>query len=251
MTMGTLYPQIRASRFRNDHAQNFKEVLVNSTIPGSDSAMTMKIYSQPQAGVKAFRQGALNVALTRAAANADTTWDGNPDTALNVIASTSATGNVASEGAIRGASIQGRNKGTNINWVLALNLNGRNDSGKQAVQIHGLDVRCENYGNVGTEIVGIDVNLSDENANVDPHLTYGIRVRNTDASGMPAADAALHVSHTSTNGFDAFAHLATNSGDGAVASTTTPSGAATEALIVKIGSNLRYIPCYAAVGFGG
>jgi hypothetical protein len=147
-------------------------------------------------------------------------------------------------------SVQGRNSGTNISWILGLNLNGRNDSGKTADQIHGIDVRCENYGNVNTEIVGIDVNLSDENDG-GVHTKYGVRVRNTDQSAQGAADAALHVSHTSTNGFSAFAHLATNSGDGAVASTTTPSGAATEALIVKIGSNLRYIPCYAAVGFGG
>jgi hypothetical protein len=246
----TVYPRIQASRFRHAHTQNFKEVLIESKIPGSDSAMTLKVDAQPLIGVKAFRQGALNVALTRAAGEADTTWDGNPDTGVNVIARTNATGNVASQGAIRGMSVQGRNSGTNISWILALNLNGRNDSGKTADQIHGMDVRCENYGNVNTEIVGIDVNLSDENDG-GVHTKYGVRVRNTDQSAQGAADAALHVSHTSTNGFSAFAHLATNSGDGAVASTTTPSGAATEALIVKIGSNLRYIPCYAAVGFGG
>lgn len=244
-------PTLRVSRVRRTSARDGLPILVESTIPGSDSARTVLIDSQPEAGVKAFRQGALGVTLTRAAAQADTTWDGNPDTAVNISARTNATGNVASEGGIRGLQCQARNSGTNLNQVIGMNLSGRNDSGKQAVTIHGMDLRIENYGNVGTEIVGIDVNLSDENANVDPHLTYGIRVRNTDASGMPAADSAFHVSHTSTNGFDAFAHLATNSGDGAVASTTTPSGAATEALIVKIGSNLRYIPCYAAVGFGG
>ena len=218
---------------------------------GGDRPSGLRILQEVLAGTGAFRQGAFNLQLNRAAAQADTTWDGNPDCGLKLIATNQATGNVASEGAIRGADIQARNRGTNINWVNAMNLNARNDSGKQAVSLWGLMIRVENYGNVGTDIVGIDVNLSDENANVDPHTTHGILIRNTDQSGMPAADAAIKVSHTSTNGFDAFAELATNSGDGAVASTTTPTGAATEALIVKIGANLRYIPCYAAVGFGG
>ena len=111
-------------------------------------------------------------------------------------------------------------------------------------------IRVENYGQVDTDIVGLDINLSDE-ADTGGHTKHGLLIRNTDQSAQAAADAAIKVSHTSTNGFDAFAELATNSGDGAVASTTTPTGAATEALIVKIGANLRYIPCYAAVGFGG
>ena len=218
---------------------------------GGDNPSGFRILQEVKSGTGAFRQGALNLQLNRAAGEADTTWDGNPDCALKIIATNRATGNVASEGAIRGIDAQARNRGTNINWVNAANLNARNDSGMQAVSLWGLMIRVENYGNVGTDIVGLDINLSDENANVDPHTTHGILVRNTDQSGMPAVDAAIKVSHTSTNGFDAFADLATNSGDGAVASTTTPTGAATEALIVKIGANLRYIPCYAAVGFGG
>lgn len=244
-------PALKVPKVRRTSARDGLPILVDSTIAGGDSARTMLIDSQPEAGTKAFRQGALGITLTRAAAQADTTWDGNPDTALNISARTNATGNAASEGAIRGLQVAARNSGTNINWVLGGNISARNDSGKQAVQLHCLDVRIENFGNVATEIVGIDVNLSDENSNVDPHDKYGIRVRNTDASGMGAVDAALHISHSSTNGFTAFAHLATNAGDGASASVATPAGNTTEALIVKIGSNLRYIPCYAAVGFGG
>ena len=216
---------------------------------GGDSPKGFSILQEVKSGTGAFRQGALNLQLNRAAAEADSVWDGNPDCALKLIATNRATGNVASEGAIRGIDAQARNRGTNINWVNAANLNARNDSGMQAVSLWGLMIRVENYGNVGTDVVGIDVNLSDENANVDPHTTHGILIRNTDQSGMPAADAAIKVSHTSTNGFDAFAELATNAGDGAVASIATPAGDTTEALIVKIGANLRYIPCYEAVSF--
>lgn len=199
------------------------------------------------AGPGGIRQGALNVQIARASDQPIGTWEGNPDVGIKVLARNYAD-NGAGDGSERALDVQARNSGLNISGVFAANFNARNDVGKQAVQLKGLDIRIENYGNVGTEIVGIDVNLSDENSNVDPHTKHGIRIRNTDQSGMGAVDAALHISHTSANGFAAFAELATNAGDGAVASTTTPTGAATEALIVKIGANLRYIPCYAAVG---
>ena len=208
-----------------------------------------QLYFEALAGPGGIRQGALNVQINRASDQAITTWDGNPDVALKIIA-TNRADNTASNGALRGFDVQARNRGANISGVFGMNVNARNDSGKQAVELKGIDVRVENYGNVGTDIVGIDVNLSDENSNVDAHTKHGILIRNTDQSGMGAADAALKVSHTSTNGFAAFAELATNAGDGAVASIDTPDTTTTEALIVKIGSNLRYIPCYANATFG-
>jgi len=251
MASARIQTTLKAPKFGRLIGSKESPVTLTQSIPGGGSSRAFYVNITPIAGTAAYRQGALAVSLTRAAGDADTTWDGNPDTAVNISATTSATGNASAEGSIRGLQCAARNRGTNINWVLGANISARNDSGKQASRLAGIELRIENYGNVADEIVGINVNLSDENSNVDPHTKYGIRVRNTDASGMGAVDAALHVSHSSTNGFAAFAHLATNAGDGAVASTTTPTGAATEALIVKIGSNLRYIPCYAAVGFGG
>ena len=214
--------------------------------PGGDSTRAFTINHLCTPGTKAYRQGVLSVALTRT--DKDTTWDGNPDTAVNVSARVTAA-NTVNEGAVRGLQVQARNSGTNINWVLGQNLNAHNDSGKQAASLHGLDIRIENYGNVADAIVGLDINLSDENSNVDPHTKHGLLIRNTDASGMGAVDAAIKVSHTSTNGFDAFAEFASATGDGVVASTATPAGAATHALIVKVGSDLGYIPVYAASSF--
>ena len=215
---------------------------------GSDSEKGFTITNAAQAGTKAYRQGVLNVSLTRAAGQEDTVWDGNPDTAVNISASVTAA-NAVNEGAVRGLQVQARNKGTNINWVLAANINGRNDSGKQAASVHGLDIRIENYGNVADEIVGLDINLSDENSNVDAHTKHGLRIRNTDASGMGAVDAAIHVTHTSTNGFDAFAQFGSATGDGVVASVAEPAGNTSHALIIKIGGTSYYIPVYDAVSF--
>ena len=215
---------------------------------GGDSARGLYVKNAAIAGTKAYRQGVLAVELTRAAGQEDTVWDGNPDTAVNISASVTGA-NAVNEGAVRGLQVSARNKGTNINWVLGVNIGARNDSGKQAAQVHGLDVRIENYGNVATEIVGIDINLSDENSNVDPHTKHGLRIRNTDQSGMGAVDGAIHISHTSTNGFDALIHAATATGDGFVASVATPAGDTTHAMIVNIAGTLYYIPVYAAVTF--
>lgn len=209
---------------------------------------TITMDQEVLSGTKAYRQGVLQIGINRAAAQADTTWDGNPDCAFKVIATNRATGNLAGQGGIRGMDIQGRNRGTNIGEVNSAQFNARNDSGMQAVSLYVLKLRAENYGNIGTDLVGINVELSDENSNVDPHTKHGILVRNTDASGMGAVDAAIKLSHTSTNGFTAFAELAA-SGDGYAAASNAVSSGTTEALVVKIGANLRYIPCYAAATF--
>jgi hypothetical protein len=214
---------------------------------GSDSATGFSLLQEVLTGTKAFRQGALNVQINRAAAEADSVWDGNPDCGIKLIATNRATGNVAAEGAVRGIDVQGRNRGTNINWVNGANVNARNDSGMTASSLWGIMIRVENYGTVNTDIVGLDVNLSDEN-DTGTHTKHGILIRNTDASAQAAADAAIKVSHTSTNGFTAFAELAA-AGDGYAAASNAVSSGTTEALVVKIGANLRYIPCYAAATF--
>ena len=218
------------------------------TEAGGDAAIGREIAVAGLAGTQAYRQGALNVQFGRAAAQADTVWDGNPDTGVLIQARTYATGNAASVGAIRGLNVIGRNSGTNVNWVLGVNVSARNDSGMQAVQVHGQDIRIENYGNVATEIVGLEITLSDENSNVDPHTKHGLRIRNTDASGMGAVDAAIQVSHTSTHGFTAFAAFAAATGDGVVANVAIPDGNTSHALIISIAGTPYYIPVFAAVG---
>jgi hypothetical protein len=215
---------------------------------GGDSSRGLYVQLAALSGTGAYRQGALAVSLSRASGQQDSVWDGNPDTAVNISARNSAS-NATSEGAVRGLQVQGRNSGANINWVLGINVNARNDSGKQAVQVHGQDIRIENYGNVATEIVGLDINLSDENSNSDPHTKHGLRIRNTDASGMGAVDAAILISHTSTNGFTSFASFATATGDGCVASVAEPSGNTTHAIIFDVGGTPIYVPGYAAASF--
>lgn len=212
---------------------------------GSDSVLGCQVTAVCLSGVKALRQGALNVQCTRASDQSDTTWDGNPDTAM-LVQSRNTASNSSNSGAVRGASITGRNSGTNINWVLGLNINARNDSGKTANTVGGAELRIENYGTVSTEIVGFNINLSDENSSND-HLKYGLRVRNTDASGMAAVTAAVHTSHTSPNsGFSHFLHAAAT-GDGVTtgANDALNGLTGTARLLVKVGTTAFYAPLVA------
>jgi hypothetical protein len=215
---------------------------------GGDSPVGFKVTQEVLSGTAAFRQGALSVTINRAAAEADTAWDGNPDCGLKLAATNRATGNAVNEGAVRGIDVSARNRGTNINWVNSAHFGSRNDSGMTAASITGLSLRIENYGDIADSIVGLDVNLSDENDG-GTHTKHGILIRNTDLSAQTAVDAAIKISHTSTNGFTALIEAAAATGDGFVASTSTPASAATHAMIVKTSSGLAYIPCYAAATF--
>ena len=215
---------------------------------GGDSGRGIRLELTVLAG-GGFRQGAHSISMERAVGQ-DHVWDGNPDAGLK-IGATNRAANASSEGAVRGLDISARNRGDNLAWAHGGNINARNDSGSSIDELQGIGTRIENYGALATSIIGIDVNLSDESNAGGAHTVHGIRIRNTDQSAQPVVDAALLISHTSTNGFDALIEAAAAAGDGFVVSTATPSGAATHAMIVEINGTKGYIPVYAAVGFGG
>src|SRR3990172_4779712 len=93
--------QVVRIRLESKILADFKEntIVFYNSEAGSDSQRGVYIDVDPIAGTKAYRQGALAVDLTRASGQQDTTWDGNPDTAVNISAKNSAA-NTASEGAI-------------------------------------------------------------------------------------------------------------------------------------------------------
>lgn len=78
-------------------------------------------------------------------------------------------------------------------------IGSQNKSGGIAPTLRGLTVTPENYGTVATEFGGIDIVLKNE-ANAAT-LTYGMRIRNIDASAQAAIQAALLLSNTATHGF--------------------------------------------------
>lgn len=151
-----------------------------------------------------MRQGALNVTITRASTSAMTAWDGNPDTAIKVISRNNATNGITQNG-VRALDIQARNDGTNA-WVKTMELNARNSSGKNTVDMVGLHIRMEVYGQVDDNITALDIEMSAENDTSSPKKT-AILIRNTDGSGMTVVANVIELTNTSTNGFGAFLNM--------------------------------------------
>ncbi len=184
-----------------------------------------------------FRTGVQNIQMIRLATQAlAATWDGNGDEAQKIIARNYANNLDGSTliGGARALNLQARNSGTNLSWVRTLELNARNDSGKNVTELLGAHIRIENYGNVATDAVGMDIEFSDESSNVDPHTKTCLLIRNTDASGMGAVDDVIQISHTSTNGFTNFLHFGAATGDTYTGKTTAVAALGTTLGYVKV-----------------
>lgn len=226
------------------------KVTITRTAVGGDAEKMLDLLLYPKTGTKGFRQGAGNIQVLRLAAQPFiATWDGNPDCGLKILARNYGNNldGVTRIGGERALDIQARNSGTNLSWVKTMELNARNDSGKNVTELHGLHVRAENYGNVFTDVRGVDIEISDENT-TQSQERMGLVIRSTDLSGMSAVNEVIKILHTSTNGFDALFNFAGATGDTAVANTHAIDGHAL-AFIAKCKHNSvdGYIPFFAAV----
>ncbi len=223
---GSVLMQIGKTTMQIGDAGNGRTLNIYYSHAGGDSPKGIAVIAAALAGTKGLRQGAVNIALTRAAAQAlVATWDGNPDTSMKVI-----TRNYANNldgatriGGARALDIQARNSGTNLSWVKTMELNARNDSGKNVSELLGLHIRAENYGNVYTSTIGLDIELSDENTTQAQPRT-GIQIRSTDGSGMSAVEQVFKISHSSTNGFTNLFKFNAATGDTYTAKVTAGGG---------------------------
>jgi len=180
-----------------------------------------------------FRNGVQNIQMIRLPSQAlAATWDGNPDEGVKIMARNYANNldGVTRIGAVRALNLQARNSGTNLSWVKTVEINARNDSGKNVSELHCFHVRAENYGNVFTDVKGLDVEISDENT-TQSQERMGLHIRSTDLSGMSAVDEVLKVTHTSTNGFTNLIKFGAATGDTYTAKATA---------VASLGSTLGY-----------
>lgn len=235
-------------RWQGQHT--FQKVNIYLKKAGSDTEKALYVDVDALAGTKGFRQGAINVSVERASDQAFAVgWDGNDDCGVKIISRNRANNldGATRIGGARALNIQARNSGTNLSWVKTMELNARNDSGKNVSELHGLHIRAENYGNVYTDIRGVDVEISDENTGGGGER-MGIVIRSTDLSGMGAVDEVFKILHTSTNGFTNLINFAGATGDTAVANTHSIDGHAL-AFIARCKHNSvdGYIPFFAAV----
>lgn len=102
---------------------------------------------------------------------------------------------------MRGVNTSVTNRPTGTLGILeGAAIGAQNKSGGVSPTIRGMTIRGENYGTNATEFGVLDVNCSDEVG--AGTLRYGLRVRNTDASGVAAMGHGLLFSSSATNGFD-------------------------------------------------
>ena len=217
---------------------------------GGDSPQAIDIDVAVLTGTSGFRQGALNIGVTRAAGQEFiATWDGNGDNAVKILARNYGNNldGATRIGGVQAFNVQGRNSGTNLSWVTTQEVNARNDSGKGVTDLRGIHLRMENYGNIYTSNTGLDIEMSDENTTQSQTRT-AVLIRNTDASGMSAVNNVFKISHTSTNGFTNLFYFNATSGDCAAAGTLTGSGGADilcdARITCSINGTAYYIPLY-------
>lgn len=210
----------------------FQKVNVGQLDKGSIYRPLEMIYSAESATL-GYRQGILNLQITRASDKAwGTGWDGNPDCALKMLASNYASNldGATRVGGVRALDIQARNRGTNLAWVKTVEINGRNDSGMNVTDVVVVHIRAENYGNIFTSNIALDLEMSDENTTQSQTRT-ALQIRNTDASAMSAVNNLMKVSHSGTNGFTNFMYCGA-SGDTYTAKVTA---------VASLGNTLGYL----------
>ena len=101
---------------------------------------------------------------------------------------------------MRGINLSINNKsGGTMGQLEGINCGACNKSGGTTPSLLGMTVTPENYGTISTTFGGIDVVLKNEG--VQATTSFGIRIRNIEASGVGAIGAAVSVSNTSTYGF--------------------------------------------------
>ena len=207
----------------------------------------------PLAGTEGWRQGALNIEVTRQAGQdfADV-WDGNPDCGIKCVVTNDAD-NAVSRGMVRGVDIQARNDGVDLATVQAGSFNARVSGGAQVDSLHGIFITLEAYDVINTEAVGLDINMLIEDDGGGGVRT-GIRIRNTDQSAQPAVENAFLISHTSTNGFVNLFYFDAATGDcvaaGDLVPAHDPDGSSIGAdayAVCSINGTPYYIPLYDGV----
>jgi len=229
-----------------DNAENFK--LSNDY--GYYNTKTFEVAVSTADTTHGVRQGAVYVGITRPSTNALITgWDGNDDCCLKMLARNYANNldGATRIGGERALNVAARNSGTNLSWVKTIEVNARNDSGKNVSDINALHVRCENYGNIYSTNIGIDVEMSDENL-TQSQVRTGILVRSTDASAQSAVNNVFKVSHTSTNGFTSLFYFNATTGDtttaGSLKDSTSTDITCDAYVTCSINGTPYYLPLY-------
>ncbi len=200
-------------------------VTISSSVAGSGSARALLVDCDPLAGTDGFRAGAIGITMDRAIGQDFAGgWDGNPDTAFRVRQANRAV-NAVSRGAAQGIDIEGRNRDNGIvAWARGGFISGRNDNLGEVDNLWGLFIRCENNGQINTEAIGLDVDMSIDDDTGNP-TTTAIRIRSNGIVAPAILDQVFLISHAQANGWDNLFYFNAVTGDCVEAGTLTKSGA--------------------------
>ncbi len=200
-------------------------VIISSSLVGGGTARALLVDVDVLAGTDGFRAGAIGITVDRAVGQDFAGgWDGNPDTGLRIRQANRAV-NAVSRGAAQGLDIEGRNRDNGIvAWARGGYIAGRNDNLGEVDSLWGLFVRCENNGQINTEAVGLDVDMSIDDDTGDP-TTTAIRIRSNGIVAPAVLDQVFLVSHAQANGWDNLFYFNATTGDTVEAGTLTGSAA--------------------------
>ncbi len=200
-------------------------VTLSSSVAGSGTARALHVDCDPLAGTDGFRAGAIGITMDRAVGQDFAGgWDGNPDTALRIRQANRAA-NAVSRGAAQGLDIEGRNRDNGVvAWARGAYIAGRNDNLGQVDSLWGLFVRCENNGQINTEAIGLDVDMSIDDDTGNP-TTTAIRIRSNGIVAPAVLDQVFMVSHAQANGWNNLFYFNAVTGDTVSAGTLTGSAA--------------------------
>ena len=205
------------------HDVGLQKVYVLRTLAGGGDSYGVHVDTDVLAGTDGFRQGAIGIAMDRAVGQDFAGgWDGNPDTGLRIRQANRAA-NAVSRGGAQGFDVEGRNRAAG---VLASArggyVAGRNDATGEVDFLWGLFVRCENNGQINTEAVGLDVDMSIDDDTGNP-TTTAIRIRSNGIVAPAVLDQVFLISHAQANGWDNLFYFNAVTGDTVSAGDLVPA----------------------------
>jgi hypothetical protein len=207
------------------HDVGLQKVYVLRTLAGGSNSYGIHVDTDVLAGTSGFRQGAVGIVMDRAVGqDFGGGWDGTPDTGLRIRQANRAV-NAVSRGGAQGFDVEGRNR---ANGILASArggyVAGRNDATGEVDFLWGLFIRCENNGQINTEAIGLDVDMSIDDDTGNP-TTTAIRIRSNGIVAPAVLDQVFLISHAQANGWDNLFYFNSLTGDTASAGDLEPAHA--------------------------
>ncbi len=200
-------------------------VTISSSLAGGGTARALHVDCDPLAGTDGFRAGAVGITMDRAIGQDFAGGcDGNPDTGLRIRQANRAV-NAVGRGGAQGFDVEGRNR---ANGILASArggyVAGRNDATGEVDSLWGLFIRCENNGQINTEAIGLDVDMSIDDDTGNP-TTTAIRIRSNGIVAPAVLDQVFLISHAQANGWDNLFYFDAVTGDTVSAGDIEPAHA--------------------------